>query len=331
MTVSLLTVKTVLLFAVCVLLAPLLTFGFPLMPSIVFIFPLAGLVFFHRGFWEPQTLRMLSWAICAVVCFSVLSQVVFVLQISAAPMIFTIAPWLLTALWSTSGDWLALFLGAVAGLRWPDKLLVPVLGTQAHWKLRVTANIVAVSLLAYFGGFLIGLGENWFYWLPWSPWDFSALLFLLMRRLGSLVSDLFVVSLLVVFFTEWPIVKPNFTPQLRRVILGGLAGVVAMMALHALFGGLADGAALLVTRSDRFDYGVIGLLSSNLMVGWLGITLGVWAGLRWPDRLLLPARVSGGTQRTRFTKNIIAIAVYLVLALLAYWILAVGILFVAWN
>ena len=311
---SLLTVKTVLLFAVCVLLAPLLTFGFPLMPSIVFILPLAVLVFIHRGFWEPQTLRMLSWAIYAVVCFSVLSQVVFALT-----------------LWSTSGEWLALFLGAVAGLRWPDKLLVPVLGTQAHWKLRVTANIVAISLLAYFGGFLIGLGENWFYRLPWSPWDFSALLFLLMRRLGSLVSDLFVVSLLVVFFTEWPIVKPNFTPQLRRVILGGLAGVVAMMALHALFGGLADGAALLVTRSDRFDYGVIGLLSSNLIVGWLGITLGVWAGLRWPDRLLLPARVSGGTQRTRFTKNIIAIAVYLVLALLAYWMLAVGILFVAWN
>ena len=328
---SLLTVKTVLLFAVCVLLAPLLTFGFPLMPSIVFILPLAVLVFFHRGFWEPQTLRMLSWAICAVACFSVVSQVVFALQISAVPRIFTSAPWLLTALWSTSGDWLALFLGAVAGLRWPDKLLVPVLGTQAHRNLRVAANILAVSLLAYFGGFLIGLGENWFYWLPWSPWDFSALLFLLMRRLGSLVSDLFVVSLLVVFFTEWPIVKPNFTPQLHRVILGGLAGVVAMMALHALFGGLADVAALLVTRSDRLDYGVIGLLSSNLMVGWLGITLGVWAGLRWPDRLLLPTRLSGGTQRTRFTKNIIAIAVYLVLALLAYWILAVGILFVAWN
>ena len=206
-----------------------------------------------------------------------------------------------------------------------------MLGTQAHWKLRVTANIVAISLLAYFGGFLIGLGESWFYWLPWSPSYFSALLFLLMRRLGSLVSDLFVVSLLVVFLTEWPIVKPSFTPQLRRVILGGLAGVVAMMALHALFGGLADVAALLVARSDRLDYGVIGLLSSNFAIGWLGITLGVWAGLRWPDSLLLPTRLSGGTQRTRFTKNIIAIAVYLVLALLAYWMLAVGILFVAWN
>ena len=84
MTVSLLTVKTVLFVrGVCAACsAPHIRFS-PHASLLCSSLPLAGLVFFHRGFWEPQTLRMLSWTICAVVCFSVLSQVVFVLQISA--------------------------------------------------------------------------------------------------------------------------------------------------------------------------------------------------------------------------------------------------------
>ena len=57
----------------------------------------------------------------------------------------------------------------------------------------------------------------------------------------------------------------------------------------------------------------------------LAVTLGIWAGLRWPERLLLPPSISGGTQRVRLAKNLTAVASYLVLAFLVYWAVSFGI------
>ncbi len=73
------------------------------------------------------------------------------------------------------------------------------------------------------------------------------------------------------------------------------------------------------------------LAISELIVGWLAVTLGVWAGLRWPERLLLPANISGGTQRVRLAKNVTAVAVYVVLALLVHLTISLGMVFLVWD
>ena len=209
MVVSLLTAKTVLLLAVWLLLSACTVFIYPLgqfvlfvFSFIVFLFPLAGLLLIHRHLLELQTLRTLAWVTIALVCIAFLGQVFFIVQIF---VIASGAPWSFRAISLSNAFWLALFLGVVAGLRWPDRLLVPVLAPEASRKLRIAVNVVAIDLTAGLGGFLIGLGENWTYWLPWLyDWQSPVLVFGMIWRFGYFVSNMIVVSLLMVFFTEWP-------------------------------------------------------------------------------------------------------------------------------
>ena len=74
-----------------------------------------------------------------------------------------------------------------------------------------------------------------------------------------------------------------------------------------------------------------GISMSGALLGWLGLTLGLWAALRWPNRLLLPASMSGGTQRIRLTKNLLAIATYLSLALAVFWSISLAMIFSIWS
>ena len=320
MTLSLLTTKTVLLLTVCLLLSAFVSpFGAGLA-----VLPLAGLLIIHGHFLDLETLRVLTWVIIAVVSVSV-----FLITIWT----FISAPWLTSALSSPNTFWPELLLGAAAGLRWPDRLLVPVLAPRVHRKLRIASNIVAIVLMACLFGFLIGLGGTWIYWLPWlDDWYLPRSVFRVIWGFGSFVSHLLIVSLLMASLAEWP----GFTPQLRRVVIGGLSGVIVMIVLWQVLDGSLEAALHWLVRNDRTSYGAIGVLSlvffsSTMVVSWLGITLGVWAGLRWPERLLLPANISGGTQRVRLAKNVTAVAVYVVLALLVHLTISLGMVFLVWD
>ena len=130
---------------------------------------------------------------------------------------------------------------------------------------------------------------------------------------------------------EWP----GFTPQLRRVVIGGLCGVIALIVLRTTAGKVEVVFQLPVLRDHLSIVPMGQLLSiffiSTVIVGWLAVTLGIWAGLRWPERLLLPANISGGTQSVRLAKNMIAVAVYLALAFVVYWSISFGIPFLVWD
>ncbi len=318
MVVSLLTAKTVLLLTVWLLLSAFV----PPFGAVLAVLPLAGLLLIHRHFLELDTLRVLTWLIVAAISVLVFLIVMSLIQRYVIIGIYDSAPWLASALSSPSTFWPELFLGAAAGLRWPDRLLVPMLAPQAHRKLGIASNIMAIALMAYLCGVLIELGESWTYWMPW-PDD---------SGVGSLVSGLLVVSLLMASLAEWP----GFTPQLRRVVIGGLSGVIAMIVLRQPLDGSPEVVLHWLYRNGHISATIIGLLSlvffsSTMVVSWLGITLGVWAGLRWPERLLLPASISGGTQRVRLAKNMLAIAVCSVLALLIHLTISFGMLFLFWD
>ena len=338
MALALLTVRTVLLLAVWLLLWACIVFIYPLgqfllfvLPFIVFVVflvPVAGLVIIHRRFLELPTLRMLSWVATALVCVAFLGQVMLIVQIFVVPEIASSAPWLFRAISQSSAFWLALLLGVVAGLRWPERSPVPVLAPEANRKLIIAVNVAAITLTAGLGGFLIDLGDSWPYWLPWSDnWQSAVLVFRNLWGFGALVSNILVVSLLMVFFTQ----RPGFTPQLLRVIIGGLSGTIALMVLRTVVGEVEIVFQFLVL-SDRLSITTMVQLINifpigGAVVGWLGVTLGVWAGLRWPERLLLTAPTSGGTQRVRVAKNVVAIAVCSLLALILYWASRLGWLF----
>lgn len=321
MGLSLLTVRTVLLLTVWLLLSAFV----PPFGAVLAVLPLIGLLIIHRHFLELDTLRVLTWLIVAAI-----SVVVFLIMMSFIQRyviigIYNSAPWLASALSSPSTLWPELFLGAAAGLRWPDRLLVPVLAPQVHRKLGIASNILAIALLAYLCGVLIELGESWTYWTYWMPWPGD-------WGVGSLVSGLVVVSLLMASLVEWP----GFTPQLRRVVIGGLSAVIVMIVLRQVLDGSPEVALHWLYRNDHISSTMAGLLSlvlftSTMVVSWLAVTLGVWAGLRWPERLLLPASISGGTQRVRLAKNMIAIAACSVVALLIHLTISLGMLFLVWD
>ncbi len=342
MALSYLTVRTVLLLAVWLMFSACIVFILPLgqfvlfvysfIVLVVFLVPVAGLVIIHRQFLELQTLRTLSWVTIALICVALLAHVMLIVQIFVVPEIASNAPWLFRAISLSNAFWLALFLGVVAGLRWPDRLLVPVLAPEANWKLRIAVNVAAITLTAGLGGFLLGLGDSWPYWLPWPDnWQSPVLAFRRLWGFGALVSNILVISLLMASLAEWP----GFTPQLRRVMIGGLCEVIALIVLRTTAGKVEVVFQLPVLRDHLSIVPMGQLLSilaiSELIVGWLAVTLGVWAGLRWPERLLLPANISGGTQRVRLAKNMIAVAVYLALAFVVYWSISFGIPFLVWD
>ena len=226
---SFLTVRTVLLLAVWLLLSACIAFILPLGPFVLFVYslivlgvflvPVAGLVIIHRQFLELQTLRTLSWVSIALVCVALLAHVMLIVRIFVVPEIASDTPWLFQAISLSNGFWLALFLGFIAGLRWPDRSLVPVLAPEASRELRIAVNVVVITLTAGLGVFLIGLGDSWPYWLPLPDnWQSPVLVFRRLWGFGSLVSNILVVSLLIASLAEWP----GFTPQLRRVVIGGL-------------------------------------------------------------------------------------------------------------
>ena len=325
MTVSTLTVKTVLLLTTWVLLSALLAGIFPIP---LFHLSILTLIFVHRHFLEPQTVRVLAWVVTTMVCVWFLVACIGWLTTID---IFESAPRLTWVLRSPNTYWVELFLGTLAGLMWPNLFLSSSSVPQTPRKLNIIKNIVPIVLFAYLGGLLITLSLIWPFWLgvlEWSP------AFDIMRDFGSVASGLLALSLIAATIVEWP----GFAEQTRRVVLGGLSGIVVTTILQLPFDELREVAIRSVERSaySPNDAVTVGTMlsiwiASARVVGGLGLTLGVWAGLRWPERLLLPSRISKGTQRVRIAKHAAAMTVYLMMAFLVHATIALAMAFLVWG
>ena len=173
MALSLLTVKTVLLFAVWLPIAAYIGFGLsnlgwvyvpasslfvPVSPlfsptSALYGLPLAGLLFIHRKSIGRETLRTLSWMTVAVICSALFSYWLWAslwLQPVSSGALRVAA-----ALWPSNAFWLVLCLGAVASLRWHGRPLPDTLTKLVPPNLLIPFYIAVLVPAAYAGGFLI--------------------------------------------------------------------------------------------------------------------------------------------------------------------------------
>ncbi len=326
MVISLLTFKTVLLLSVWVLISAFFA-GFLSIPLLLLC--ALTLMFVHRHFLELQTVRVMAWIIAAFVCVSFFSAGVRMLTTID---IFESTPWLGASLRSPSTYWFELFLGTVAGLKWPKALFPSFQLLQTRREFSIAANIVVIAPFAFISGFLLTLNGIWPLWIPLALEWFPVLS--VVWYFGSVASALLVVVLLAAISVEWP----GFTAQTRRVVLGGLSAIAVTTILQVPLRELADVVVQLAQQSVYFSQprvtaGTVILIwvSSAKVVSGLGLILGIWAGLRWPYRLLLPARLSEGTPRVRFAKNVAAVVVYLILALLAHVTISLWMTFLVWD
>lgn len=122
---------------------------------------------------------------------------------------------------------------------------------------------------------------------------------------------------------------PNTTPQLPHVVLGGLAGMFTMVVL---IGVLAGWMAMEFSISGGGDTAGLGFVRwtpevldrGAQMLLWLGFTIGVWAGLCWPERLWLPGNFSTSPQTTGRRKSATALVVYCLFGVAIYCITSLG-------
>ncbi len=326
--------KPVALFAVCLVLAALVVFRVPEVARVSFVslaaaLPLVGLLFVQRHALELQTRRVLLWAVLAAICFFFTVQAIRIIQSALSdfplayllieePELTGIAPKALSLLGQISvfnALSLAFFLGAIAGFRWPDGLIVPLGASRTRLELRVAANIVAIVLMAILfaytiiPGYSYPIGILWFHFPDlYREW-----------QLGANLAELLAVSLAMIALAEWPMT----TPQLRRVILGGLAGMVVMVVLGGLLVTWMEVEFAIVGEGNPERLGLISWmpevfgLSTQVFI-WVGLAIGAWAGLRWPERLWLPTNFRAEARSIGLERCATALVLYSVLAVLIY-------------
>ena len=188
--------------------------------------------------------------------------------------------------------------------------------------LRITTNIVVIVTIATLGGHMTTPGYAWTFGILWPYAQDHAGIWLL----GSAISDLLVVSLAMILLAEWH----SSTLQLRRVILGGLSGIIVMVVLGALLAGWMQVEFAIIGEGATTELGFIDWMprlvdSSTQVFLWLGLTMGVWAGLRWPERLWLPVNFRANAQSIGFERSLTALVPYCVLGLIIYFIVSLAI------
>ena len=91
-------------------------------------------------------------------------------------------------------------------------------------------------------------------------------------------------------------------------------------------------AAMSLTRdiSEYYAFGLIpvtqglvgGRPQSVVVLSWMGLTIGVWAGLGWPGGLMVPRWLSGDARTSGDAKNLAALAIYSVCAMVVFWVVS---------
>ena len=231
---------------------------------------------------------------------------------------------LLSALSPLGTPLITFCVGAVAGLRWPDGLLVPFRTSRIPRNLRITANFVLIFLVAFPIEFLLTFHPFWI------PLLYDGALFWTWQ-IGRVVVDLLVISLAMLLAQR----SLRSTPQLRNVILGGGFGVILMVILGVLVVGLmqeADNVLLQDELEDGFIYWLPIIFKRGIpFFLWLGLALGIWAGLRWPNRLWLPGDSPEGPPALGLGKSLIAMGFYAVSALTFYLVVSFAVVSFAYR
>ena len=300
--------------------------------SLAAVVPLATLVLAGRHSMRQQTLTVLSWAMGgAAVTFvpTVVYSVVVLTLIQGMTPIVEAPLWGSTS-WSISPDLpIALAIGAVAGLRWPDRLLMPRYRFEtSSWPLRVLINVVAIVLVEFLVGLVVVFPIVWSinYWSYWDQPPFSTLTAAEIPVLDIL--KLAVVAIVLVIAAK----SRGIAVETQRVLLWGVIGMVIWFVAAVILQAVLSWAAMSLTRdiSEYYAFGLIpvtqglveGRPQSVVVLSWMGLTIGVWVGLGWPGGLMVPRWLSGDARTSGDAKNLAALAIYSVCAMVVFWVVS---------
>lgn len=315
--------RIALLFAAALLVSAIILFALPvrfsgslasLVPVALFGTLLAVQV--QRRSVKPQTLRTLLWGICGhAVALAVLaiSTIVDLYRDDGLDAITDTSLYGLSWLPNFSFLSMGFLIGVLAGMRWPDKSLLPGLHFKTSDKLRVLTNVLVIALIAFLWDYLFGLAVS--YSSPtsrfWIFVSFSIFGLVFYPALLTLVARL-----------------PAATSQARRVLLWGTAGIfIWQLTAVVLFYGPLWATGAVISEDSEFWETDTALVWTRLgysisMLQFMGFTLGVCAGLLWPDRLALPRGLSWMSPRSGSMRNFTALIFYSICTSLLFWVAA---------
>ena len=314
--------RIALLFTAALLLSAVIVYGLPIqfsgsLASLVPVALFGTLLAVQRRSVEPQTLRVLLWGIgghAVALAVSAISTIVDRYRDYGLDAITDTSLYGLTWLPNFSFLSMGFLIGVLAGLRWPDKSLLSGLHFRTFDKLRILTNVLVIALIAVLWDYLFGLAASYSYatsrfWIFFTIYN----IFVLVCYPGLLI--------LVAM-------SPAATSQARQVLLWGTAGIFIwqLTAVVPLYVALWATGAFIPEDSEFWNTDGelvwIRLNHSISMLQFMGFTLGVWAGLRWPDRLALPQGLSWIPPRFGAIRNFTALTLYSICAGLVFWVAA---------
>ena len=313
--------RIALLFAAALLVSAIILFALPVqfsgsLASLVPVALFGILVRIHRRSVDPQTIRALLWGIgghAVALLVSAISTIVDLYRDYGLDA-FTDTP-LYGFSWLPNFSFLFMgfLIGVLAGLRWPDKSLLPGLHFKTLDKLRMLTNVLVVALITFLWDYLFGLAVSH----------------------SSSTSRFWIfISFSIFGFVGYPALLilaamlPAATSQARRVLLWGTAGIfIWQLTAVALFYGRIWATGAVIAEDSEFwetdaELVLFKLGHTVSMLRFMGFTLGVWAGLRWPDRLALPRGLSRIPPKSGAMRNFTALIFYSICTSLLFWVAA---------
>ena len=310
-----------LLFIAALLVSAIILFALPVqfsgsLASLVPVTLFGTLVAIQRHSVEPKTLRALLWGIgghAVALAVSAISTIVDRYRDYGLDAFTDTSLYGLSWLPNFSFLSVGFLIGVLAGLRWPNKSLLPGLHFETSDNLRVLTNVLVIALIAFLWDYLFGLAVS--YSSPtsrfWIFVSFSIFGLVFYPALLTLVARL-----------------PAAMSQARRVLLWGTAGIfIWQLTAVVLFYGPLWATGAVISEDSEFWETDTALVWTRLghsisMLQFMGFTLGVWIGLRWPDRLALPRGLSRMSPRSGAMRNLTALIFYPICASLVFWVAA---------
>ena len=313
--------RIALLFAAALLVSAIILFALPVqfsgsLASLVPVALFGTLLAVQRRSVEPQTLRVLLWGIgghAVALAVSAISTIVDRYRDYGLDAFTDTSLYGLSWLPNFSFLSVGFLIGVLAGMRWPDKSLLPGLHFKTLDKLRMLTNVLVIALITFLWDYLFGLAAS--HSSSTSRfWIFISF---------SIFGLVFYPGLLILVA-----MSPAATSQARQVLLWGTAGIFIwqLTAVVPLYVALWATGAFIPEDSEFWNTDGelvwIRLNHSISMLQFMGFTLGVWAGLRWPDRLALPQGLSWIPPRFAAIRNFTALTFYSICAGLVFWVAA---------